>query len=327
MADITAHPGADTVSDQSAYPRRLVLEGLPQHAQSRYRNFTEQLLELEAQSRHLRERREALSQRAQVASHNAMAAKANATASADHHEQAAAAAEHELEEVNRRFSKINAARVNIEQIINRLNEWLVSIAVGTYRGPAYTDSEPSPAKLAKGEDFAAAIMRMRDDWSKLQMELAQTTAAPPPASEIRAMVRAELERRHAEAAIGFRFEHDALGGERFSLFAPDLSPWGADMHPMGLVTGWLLRIHGVDEILEMFCAGLDDAAPGIPRADKPRIVAELEVKVIEAELAECSYIDQAIGAGLDVQYRPNASPLALLHLQPVRPQQPMEAAA
>ena len=153
MADIAAHPGADIIHDPGAYPRRLVLEGLPQHAASRYRNFTEQVLELQAQSRHLRERREALSQRAQVASHNARTAKAKATASADHHEQAALAAEHELEQLKRRFSKINAARVNTEQVINQLNNWLTAIAGGTYRGPAYTDSEPAPAKLKKGESF------------------------------------------------------------------------------------------------------------------------------------------------------------------------------
>ena len=44
---------------------------------------------------------------------------------------------------------------------------------------------------------------------------------------------------------------------------------------------------------------------------------------MELELAELSYIDQAITAGINIQYRPHTSPLALLHLQPVRPQQPM----
>jgi hypothetical protein len=45
-------------------------------------------------------------------------------------------------------------------------------------------------------------------------------------------------------------------------------------------------------------------------------------RIVEIELAECSYIEQAITAGVDVQYRPNASPLALLRLSPVHPAQP-----
>ena len=327
MADIGAHTG-NVVHDPASYARSQVLEGLPFHAQSRYRAFSEQLLELEAQQRHLRERRDEKSQRVNLLVQNARAAKASGSGSAEHHEASARAGEHELEQLNHRFSKANAARINIERILNLLNEWLSSVAGGFYSGVPYGDAEPTPAKLRKNEDFTAAILRVRREWSDLQMQLAEVSAAPPPASEIRQIVRAELERRHAEAAVGYRWRKDALGVESFELHAPDIAPWGAEMHPMGMITGWLLRLHGVDAIAEKFCTGIDDNAPGIPRADKQRLIAELEAKIVEIELAECSLIEQAQQEGQDVQYRPNASPLALLRLQPVHPARPevLEAA-
>ena len=187
----------------------------------------------------------------------------------------------------------------------------------------YSDAEPTPAKLRKNEDFTAAILRVRREWSDLQMQLAEVSAAPPPPDELRAMIRSELERRYAEAAVGYRFTKDSMGNEHFELHAPDLSSWGAETHPTGMITGWLLRLHGVDAIAEMFCAGIDDSAPGIPRADKQRLIAELEARIVEIELAECSYIEQAQQEGQDLQYRPNASPLALLRLSPVHPAQPV----
>ena len=143
------------------------------------------------------------------------------------------------------------------------------------------------------------------------------------------MVRAELERRYASAVCGFRFTTDVMGNEHFELYAPDMQPWlsAADANPAGITTAWLLRKFGVEQMMEMFAASIDATVPGIPHIEKPRIVAEIEARIVELELAEVSYIDQAISAGLDVQYRPHTSPLALLALQPVRSQQPMLEAA
>jgi hypothetical protein len=60
----------------------------------------------------------------------------------------------------------------------------------------------------------------------------------------------------------------------------------------------------------------------IPRADKPRMIAELEAEIVELELQECLLIEAAQAAGMDVSYRANAHPLALLGLVPMRPRQP-----
>ena len=118
-------------------------------------------------------------------------------------------------------------------------KWLTAIVGGTYRGPAYTDGQPSPGQASQvGEDFAVAILRVRNEWSRLQTELATVKSAPPPPAELGAIVRTELERRYASAVCGFRFTTDVMGNEHFELFAPDMQPWlsAADTNPAGITT-------------------------------------------------------------------------------------------
>src|SRR5262249_39657659 len=151
---------------------------------------------------------------------------------------------------------------------------------------------------------------IRSEVADLQMELAQVRAAPPPPDEIRSMIREQLVSRHAAAACGYRWERDALNVERLQLFAPDIAPWAPAMHPGGMITAWLLRLHGVDKMLEVFAAGVDDDAGGIPRAEKAERVAELETRIVEVELQECLLIEMAQQEGADILPPPTASPLA-----------------
>lgn len=313
MADIGAMD--DTVRDPSSYARRMILDSLPPHAQARYRAYGERRAEAETLLRHLRERGEALTQLMNVAGHNAFASQSR------EQDRALAILEAERDQLQRRHSKIDAARVCYGQIVARLDNWLTT-AMMQLGEVHWTDDQPPIVRPHEGESFSTAIERVRQQATRLQHKLGMLRDAPPPPDETRAMIKSELDRLSRSMQCGFRFERNPhpLTGERLVLHAPDIVDYAPGAISASAVTAWLYKLFP-EQVLAEFIAHIDDNAQGVPRARKPQMLAELEVEIIATELEECSLVEAAQVEGLDLLPRASAHPWALLGLVPQRPAQ------
>jgi hypothetical protein len=292
-----------------------VLSGLPAHAQRRYRSYAERHNEANVLLAHLRERAEEdIDRRVNVL--------AAAVATNPDDKRAAAglrAVQAEADSFQRKRSKIEARRANAEQIGHCLNRFLASIAGGLHDKTLFwSDQKPLPATPGEGESLVEAINRVRSGAQSIATQLAQVRVSPPPPDEIRQMIASALESEVKKfGGFGYSFKrspppHDI---ESLVLVSPDLMGW--DNNGRGAVTAWLYKLFPA-EVLAVFTANINDNAAGVPRADRSRMIGELEIELIQLELEEVLLVEAAQEQGLDLLPRPNASPLALLGLQPMR---------
>jgi len=219
-------------------------------------------------------------------------------------------------------SKNDTVRVRHEGIVNDLNQWLTAKGHWADKGLRHdSDIEPPVAQLRRDESFLDAIRRVQREISDAQTKVLEIKAAPPPGREIRAEIERQLQAMRNSVNFGHTFRTDRNGIERLELVAPDLHSWligaGAETNVRGMITQYMMGLFP-EQMIELFTRGIDDDAPGVPRADKARLIADAEARVVELELQEMSLVEQAQAQGLDILPRAGMSPLALLGLVPRR---------
>jgi hypothetical protein len=122
----------------------------------------------------------------------------------------------DLDKLERERSRRNSARANTEQVCSRLDNFLLQFFSGAsdIAAPSWP---PAVAAPRDGESIGDALLRLRYEISTAQGELRRVRAAPPPASEIKAALVAEVDRMASDGAPRI-----AIDGGRVTIHWPDL---------------------------------------------------------------------------------------------------------
>src|SRR5262249_5551291 len=155
---------------------------------------------------------------------------------------------------------------------------------------------PPPAQPRSGESLPQAIERTRTEIYRLRSELHAAQSAPPPADEVRAALRAHVETLARSGKPGVRFAPDC----KLDLFAADVTqvaaPGGAFTAPSGSASK-LFAAFFPERYLELLSEGLANGySGGLPMAERPGRIAELEEQIWLREVEEESLIEQAHSA-------------------------------
>jgi hypothetical protein len=231
----------------------------------------------------------------------------------------AASLSREVEDVKAELGRLNAARMardsvraNAEQILAQLRYNF--LAAENHIFPQVRACTRPAAHPRDGEDLRAAILRVRNDISRVQGELVRTKQAPCTADEAKAAVIAEITRLAAIGKPQLRIED---GGKIVITFADQqqfAAPGTALVAPSGSASALLCWLFP-DQIIQHATARLHEIEGGISAADRKRRIAELESELFQLETDEESLITAALDAGMEAHRRPYASPYALLGLE------------
>ncbi len=207
--------------------------------------------------------------------------------------------------LERKRARLNSARGNLDQTISHLQNSLASC----YRAPA---ADPVIAAPREGESVADAIMRVRQQIMCSQQELISVRSAPWPAAEQRAWLRTEIARLQKD---GPRLIVGA--GGRPEIVSPDVVQFTTPGVALTAPSGSALRLMASlfpDELLRCLEQQIIEVPGGVPFADRPARVSEIEQEILTLEFVEESLIEQALAAGIEVHRRPQASAHAVLGL-------------
>lgn len=156
-----------------------------------------------------------------------------------------------------------------------------------------------PDRLAAARDAVVAARAARDD-------VAMLPARSP--AETRARVRLMLEAAGEDPARALRAHvRSAQAGHRAD--GPMLGVFGAD------ITGALVALFGVEEIMGRLDPVFARLEPGPDSAERARLLAEADRVLFEAELAEERAVMALEAQGMPVSRRADADPRAVLALQ------------
>jgi hypothetical protein len=221
------------------------LDRLPARARRKYDDLKALLADAEALQRSLQERVRAkedrladLRRRREYAS--VPGGDAAAVAKLDREVSAVRA---DLDRLERERSRRNGARANTEQVVSRLDNFILQLFSGA------SDAAPPrwPAKVPgprAGESLADALIRLRREINIAQGELRQVKTAPPPASEIKAALVAEVDRMAGDGRPSWRIDD----GGRVVVHWPDVQPYaapgGALSAPSGSASRMLAALFG-----------------------------------------------------------------------------------
>jgi hypothetical protein len=232
--------------------------------------------------------------------------------------------EHEV--LERKRSRLNSARGNLDQTLSHLRNALP----GCYGSPA---AEPIVAEPREGETISDAILHVRGEIGGKQSELVAIKSAPWPAAEQRAWLHqqiAQLQKDGPRLIVG----QDG----RPEIFSPDVSQFAPPGATFVAPSGSALRLLASlfpDQLFACLEQQIVDAPHAIAFADRPQRIREIEQQILRLEFAEESLIEQALESGIEVHRRPQASVYAILGLhspifgprQPVVEEQQLEVAA
>jgi hypothetical protein len=152
----------------------------------------------------------------------------------------------------------------------------------------------------------------------LQSELFDVKNAPPSKEEIKAAIEAEVDQLARQGAPQL-----SVDGGKVSIIWPDVSqfsqnPGGVPVPPNGGASKllcWLFR----ETMVKYFEQSIDQIEGGISQDERRSRIAELEAKILDLEHQEESLVVEALNQGHEVHRRPNASPYALLGIEPLPP--------
>ena len=218
----------------------------------------------------------------------------------------------DLDRLERERSRRNGVRANTEQVCSRLDNFIMQLFSG-----ASDDAAPRwPAKVPgprAGESLADALIRVRREISVAQGELRQIKTAPPPSSEIKAALVAEVDRMAGEGK-----PRVSVDGGKITIHWPDVQPYavpGAALSaPSGSASKMLCALFG-DQLKKLLAAGVGDVKGAVPSAERPKRVREIEARVLALEVAEERLVMAAPEEGLEVHRRIDASPWAILYAE------------
>jgi hypothetical protein len=289
------------------------LDRLPARARRKYDDLKALLADAEALQRSLQERVRAkedrladLRRRREYAS--VPGGDAAAVAKLDREVSAVRA---DLDRLERERSRRNGARANTEQVVSRLDNFILQLFSGA------SDAAPPrwPAKVPgprAGESLADALIRLRREINIAQGELRQVKTAPPPASEIKAALVAEVDRMAGDGRPSWRIDD----GGRVVVHWPDVQPYaapgGALSAPSGSASRMLAALFG-DQLKKLLVGSVDDIKGAILSAERPKRVREVEAHILALEVAEERLVMAALEEGVEVHRRIDASPWAILY--------------
>jgi hypothetical protein len=232
----------------------------------------------------------------------------------------------DLGRLERQRSQRNSVRSNVGQTVSRLSNFIPLLTGGvgaTVQWPPRGVRPNGGAQPNEGETLADAVLRVRGELAAVQREIAAVRSAQPAAAEVKAAVRAEIERK-ARAGM----PRVSMDGGKVAIVWPDVMLYAAPGTAMAAPSGsasdfacWLFK----DQILKRFAAHEGELSGGISAAERAGRIAALERQAFAFELEEESLVEQAIDAGIEVHRRIDASPFAVLGI--VTPELPAVAAA
>jgi hypothetical protein len=294
------------------YSLTQCLDRLPPRARGKYDDLRAMLADSEALQRSLMERVRAKEERlADLARRRDYAVRPGGDAAQLARLDAElAVVRADLDRLERERARRNSVRANTEQVVSRLNNFIMQL----FSGASDAAAPPWPANVPgprDGESVSDAILRLRRDIAVAQGELRRVQTAPPPASEIRAVLVAEVDRMADEGR-----PHVAVDGGRVRVQWPDVMLYagsGAALSaPSGSASKMLAALFPA-ELKKLLAAGVGDVPGAVASAERPRLVRELEARVLALEVAEEKLVCEALDAGLDVHRRVDASPWAILY--------------
>jgi hypothetical protein len=216
----------------------------------------------------------------------------------------------DLDKLERERSKRNSVRANTEQVVSRIDNFVMQFFSGAddVVVPPWPTSVPG---ARDGESVGDALLRLRYEIGTAQGGLAQVRTAPPPASEIRAALAAEVDRMAGGGA-----PRVVIDAGRVSIYWPDVmmyaTPGAALSAPSGSASKMLAALFP-EQLKKLLTAGIVDVKGGIPSAERPRLIREAEARIFALEVAEERLVIAALDAGLEVHRRIDASPWAILN--------------
>jgi hypothetical protein len=283
-----------------AYSLVQVVERLPLKARRKYDDLKALLADSEALQRSLMERMKAAEERLARISRQ----------SSHGNDGELTAVRVDLDKLERERSKRNSVRANTEQVVSRLNNFLMERASGVSDVSYPPRLTSVPVGRRKGESTTDAILRVRREISAATGELMRIKSAPLPKEEVQLALIQEVDRM----ASGGTPQVSVEAG-RVTINWPDIqmyaSPGSALSAPSGSASkmlAWLFR----KELIKKLIAEVEDNEDGIPSADRPRLICEAEARIFGLEIVEEKLVMAALDAGLEVHRRIDASPWAIL---------------
>jgi hypothetical protein len=216
----------------------------------------------------------------------------------------------DLDRLERERSKRNSVRANTEQVVSRLDNFILQFFSGAsdITMPLWPTTVPGPAD---GESVGDAILRLRYEISSAQGELVRAKTASPPASEVKAAIVAEIDRMASGGAP--RITIDA---GRVVVHWPDVqlyaAPSGVLSAPSGAASQMLAALFP-EQLKQQLTAGIVDVRGSVSSAERPRLIRDAEAKILALEIGEERLVMAALDAGLEVHRRIDASPWAILN--------------
>jgi hypothetical protein len=209
-----------------------------------------------------------------------------------------------------------AERDAVERTLAPLRNFLASLwqAPDPYRagGTALRSVVVEP-ELEDGETVIQAIERVRREIYATRAGLAQLKSAPLTSAELREKIAAEIDRLAVAGVPRINLQTGAL---EWIDTAP-AHTWGTPSAAARSLLCWLFR----DRVVEVCTADLDQEIPGaVSAAERPEREAQLRDELLRLERIEVALVDRGVAAGLDVHYRADCDPRAVLQIAIAAPE-------
>jgi hypothetical protein len=310
MAEACAMSGDRVLPPVYSLPQAL--DRLPSHARERYEALRAMLDDSEALQRSLQERIKAKEERlaALMRRRSYASVPGGDAAEVERLNGEFAGIRTDLDKLDRERSRRSSVRANTEQIVSRLNNFIMqwfSGAVDVAAPPRLTNV---PVGRRRGESLADALLRVRREVAVAQAELMRVKAAPPPKEEVQLALIQEIDRLAREGRPQVVNE-----GGKVMISWPDIQMYASPGQPLSAPSGSASRLLCAlfpTELKKLLIASVEDVSGGIAADERPRRILEMEQNIYALEIAEERLVCQALDSGLEVHRRPDVNPLVLL---------------
>ncbi len=214
--------------------------------------------------------------------------------------------EHELTRQRSRLSSEQARHIALSRVTTAVRTWLMQLGPGV----ELVDEEPTRHELEKGETFASAVRRLRDEIDRLSSTRTTVSRALLPTPEIRAQADAIVD------ALAERGKPKlTMAGDKLSI-THDLGGFGSNAADAIALLAWydadIMKARLWTDVGQFMRAEHAKGREEMPKAKRVAKLAELDGRVLAAEREEESYICRAADEGTTIARRDNASPAVIL---------------
>jgi hypothetical protein len=223
-----------------------------------------------------------------------------------------------VERARERYKAISAEWGAYSNAANRATEYLVSLPRGFYIIP----HQGEPASLRKGEDFPAAVARLREQIAKNEHDAKAVKAAPIPNDDAKRIAREQVAKLAEQGRPDIssllkrggelRWPQQPLNGFNVDGSIPQL----AKAVPM---IAWMFGDALVEAIEHEIDLESSTGEEPLSEADRKYRLAELADQRLELERAEEELIERFVEQGGEIARRRGVDPRALLGLSASMP--------